>query len=136
MGQTTTANCRCGYTCRAVFGGTRNATIEQMRFPHYCTQCGVVNASPYRRHSACPQCHSAQLHRYGVAESQGSVSIFGIRLRFLERTSRDWDRLATNPIGEVRFQWNEFSVTKGDHRCPGCGEMTLRFDDMSDSFFD
>jgi hypothetical protein len=44
--------------------------------------------------------------------------------------------LVTNPIGDIRFEWAAFSVTEGDHRCPACQEMTLRFDDMSDSFFD
>ncbi|WP_430464084.1 helix-turn-helix domain-containing protein [Tabrizicola sp.] len=136
VGCSTTASCRCGYTCRAVFGGTRNATTEQMRFPHYCAQCGVVNTNPHRENSLCPQCRSVPLHRYGVEASYKPVYIFGIRLRFLERTTRDWDKLATNPIGEARFRYNQFSVTEGDHRCPGCGEMTLRFDDMRDSFFD
>lgn len=136
MGQTTKANCRCGYTCRAVFGGTRNATPDQLRFPHYCAKCGMVNANPYLKDAECPLCRSAQLHRYGVEAACNPFYIFGIRMRLLERTSRDWDRLATNPIGEVRFHCAEFTVTEGDHRCPGCGEMTLRFDDMRDSFFD
>ena len=136
MGQSTTARCRCGYACRAVFGGTRNATGDQLNFPHYCSECGVVNANPYRQHSECPKCRLVPLHRYGVKASHRPVLILGIHLRFLTRRNRDWNRLVTNPIGDIRFQWDEFSVTEGDHRCPACGDMTLRFDDMSDSFFD
>lgn len=136
LGQSTTAKCRCGYTCRAVFGGARNATPDRVRFPHYCAQCGVVNANPYRKHSECPECHSAPIHRYGVEVSQKQVHVFGVRLRFLERTSRDWDGSLTNPIGQVRFQWAEFSVTGSEHLCPACEEMTLLFDDQSDCFFD
>ncbi len=136
LGQSTTAKCRCGYTCRAVFGGTRNATLGEMTFPHYCSECGVVNATPFRKQSECPRCRSAPLHRYGVEAKRRPVYILGFRFGLLERTRREWDKLVTNPIGDIRFEWAAFSVTEGDHRCPACQEMTLRFDDMSDSFFD
>jgi hypothetical protein len=136
VGCSTTASCRCGYTCRAVFGGTRGATTDQMRFPHYCAKCGVVNANPYRKNSECPQCRSAPLHRYGIAASLRPVSILGIRLRFLDRTSRDWDKLVTKPVGDVSFQWGEFSVTEGDHLCPECGTMNIKFGSDTIAYFD
>lgn len=89
-----------------------------MMFPHYCSECGVVNATPYQIHPECPQCRSGPLRRYGVA-----------RLRFLERTNLEWDSLVTNPVGDdTIFQCSEFTVTSGDHLCPSCGEMNLRFD--------
>lgn len=136
MGQSTKANCRCGYTCHAVFGGTRYATLDQMRFPHYCSECGVVNANPYQKLSECPKCHAAPLHRYGVKTTHKPNYFLGIRLRFLEKTTLDWDSFVTNPVGEACFQCAEFSVTVGDHLCPDCGEMRLKFDDQSLCFFD
>lgn len=136
MGQSTTANCQCGYTSQAVFGGPRKAQLDQLMFPHYCEQCGVVNASPYKKHPKCPNCYSSPLHRYGVETSTRPVYILGVRLRFLERTTLAWDKLNTTPIGDVRFQLSEFTLTEGNHRCPECREMTLRFDVTSVTFFD
>ena len=136
MGLSTVAKCRCGYSCWAVFGGPRNACQDRIKFPHYCAQCGLVNANPYKKDAECPQCQSADIHRYGVETSHKPIYILGIRCRFLERTNRAWYDSVTNPVGDTRFQHCEFSVTEGDHCCPACRAMTLRFDDQSIVFFD
>lgn len=136
MGQQTTASCKCGYSFRCSIGGSKKATPEQTKFPHYCATCGVVNASPYAERRDCPQCHSEPLVRYGIETACRPFYIFGFRLRFLDRTIRSWDKTVSIPVGEVRFMWGEFSVTEGDHLCPGCGEMNLRFDDESVCFID
>lgn len=136
LGQITEAICRCGYSTLCRLGGTRRDTLEECTFPHNCPECGIVNAPMFSDGLSCPKCHSAELTRYGTKTVHKRGRFLGFRTAWRDTNITTWNDKVTSPRGKPIHQCWEFHLTKGDHLCPSCGEMSLRFDDQRITFFD
>lgn len=136
LGQVTTASCRCGYTFRCVLGGTKSQRFEEGTFPHYCDQCGVVNAPFFSDGHTCSHCRSGILIRYGTATTRRDGRLLWLRMPSRDTTTTTWNDKVTSPRGLPLHQWWDFRLTKGDHLCPQCGDMSLQFSEQVLQFFD
>jgi hypothetical protein len=60
----------------------------------------------------------------------------GFRLPTLDKIVVQWDARVTNPVGEAVCSCWDLSLTKGDHFCPSCEVVELKFDERPIGFFD
>lgn len=136
MGQLTSADCKCGYSSDAVLGRAMKQRPSEATFPHYCPKCGVVNAPVTSDGLGCTECHSAKLTRYGTKSARNKPEHSTLATEPPSSTSKTWNANVTMPRGNSRFKWWDLELTPGDHLCPSCGEMSLRFGDRMMIQFD
>lgn len=136
LGHITEARCRCGYSTLCRLGGTRRETVEEGTFPHHCSVCGIVNAPMFSDGLSCPECQSAELTRYGSTTVRKRGRFLGFRAAWRDTRVTTWNEKVTVPHGEPIHQCWEFYLTEGDHLCPSCGVMSLRFSERVLQFFD
>jgi hypothetical protein len=118
VGSTHKAHCNCGFEVEVTVGGSRSSFNSESFFPHYCENCGLVEADIAKAEAKgevppCPKCGSNDLHEYGtetVSESR-------------------YDN-------DVALQWGAYHAMEKGNLCPVCKKMTLIFDRMASILFD
>lgn len=134
MGVQVNLRCDCGYEKRVSIGGGMANYKTVCDFPHYCRECGVVTANTYDDPVHCPSCNTTDIIRYGQTEvpkspDEGEES-------WLTPKKYTWDPYVTNPVeGRYESSWS-LRLTEGDHLCPACLHMTLRYDPRTTRRFD
>lgn len=136
MGIQTTASCECGFATICVIGAGRNARPEEALFPHYCPNCGFVHQAIIPDEAYCANCASFHPVRYGVKTTRKRASLLGFHLPSLDKTQSTWNAQVTAPRGNAIHHYCDLSLTEGDHLCPACKEMKLRFSRDVPTFFD
>jgi hypothetical protein len=116
VGSTHRATCICGYETVVTVGGGRATFREVSYFPHYCRDCGLVEANIADASgpvATCPKCKRRDASAYGSTE----VSM-----------------PTTN--AQVAFTWGDYQVMERGNLCPECWCMTLIFHRPSEMLFD
>lgn len=113
MGSQVTATCRCGLEVNVLIGGGMANFTTTCYFPCLCEAChNIVQVNLFAKGKQCPKCKSP-------------VPI-----------SYDDPRLSESPGERAVAEWNmqeqlgrELMLTDGNHMCPKCSKMSLRFRD-------
>lgn len=128
--------CPCGYAADITLGGNKRNHMSVCMFPHFCRNCGVVDANLFSKVSSCPKCSSTDIIMYGEREKIKERNIFGIRLRHFDRKHWTHDVRVTRPENGNYETWSNLRLPHGNHFCPACAKMGLRVSQDRICFFD
>lgn len=118
MGSSHMAHCKCGFEEEITVGGGRHNFHKVSLFPHYCANCGLVQANIAKTEAKgivppCPKCGNNDLHEYGTKTV--CVPVAG---------------------NAVAIDWGTYHAMEQGNLCPACRQMTLVFDRMPSVLFD
>jgi hypothetical protein len=105
MGSQHKAHCPCGYENTVYVGGVRRTFLEKSKYPHYCTNCGLVEVNVCKTPLECPSCKSSSILPYG------------------HKKISKYKKKET-----LVLQLWENSAQMDGNLCPRCKEYTLKFE--------
>ncbi len=117
MGSRHRAHCACGFNTEVTVGGNKQHFRSKSYFPHYCENCGLVEANIAKAEGKgevppCPKCGSNDLHEYG--------------------TETVYEPMYDN---NVALQWGSYHAMVKGNLCPSCKKMTLIFESSPSILF-
>ena len=105
MGSIHKAHCPCGYEKTIYVGGVRRTFLENSKYPHYCTDCGLVEVNVCKTPLQCPSCGSSGILPYGHKKISKYKKKDALVLQL-------WDN----------------SAQMDGNLCPKCNQFTLKFE--------
>lgn len=87
-------------------GGTRENFLKECYFPHYCSNCGLIDVNTASKEIRCPTCNSEEIIEYGNEKLEKIVD------REIIPTIQSFDYRA--------YRYGNF--------CPNCKKFTLEFE--------